>query len=215
MQGTASHLPADAATRPGFALTGWAIVGWSSAAVVAVELAILWFAGTGEEGVRMAVRATARTSLVLFGLAFVASSWFRLRPGRFGAWLLSNRRYLGLSFASSHAIHLAGILVLAFAFDQSFPAATVLVGGFAYVLIFAMAATSFDRTAAWIGPRAWRRLHGLGARTIWFVFFVSYLPGRRSGALSLGAFVLVVTLAAVRTAALWKIRRGAARAAAR
>jgi methionine sulfoxide reductase heme-binding subunit len=36
-------------------------------------------------------------------------------------------------------------------------------GGLAYGFIAAMTATSFDRTAAWIGPKAWRALHTIGA----------------------------------------------------
>ena len=33
---------------------------------------------------------------------------------------------------------------------------TLVSGGIAYAFIVAMAATSFDRTAAWVGPAAWR-----------------------------------------------------------
>jgi hypothetical protein len=39
-----------------------------------------------------------------------------------------------------------------------------------------MTLTSFDRTAAWIGPRAWRILHTTGVYYIWLIFFISYLP---------------------------------------
>ena len=45
-----------------------------------------------------------------------------------------------------------------------------------YVAIAAMTATSFDRTAAWLGPRRWRRLHLTAGYLIWFVFLASYLP---------------------------------------
>ena len=38
-------------------------------------------------------------------------------------------------------------------------AASYIFGGIGYAFIIAMAATSFDRTAAAIGPRAWRILH--------------------------------------------------------
>lgn len=49
-------------------------------------------------------------------------------------------------------------------------------GGFAYVLIAAMAATSSDRAVARLGPRRWRRLHTLGAWYVWIVFAQSYAP---------------------------------------
>ena len=43
-----------------------------------------------------------------------------------------------------------------------------------------MAATSFDRAAAAIGPRAWRILHLTGGYYLWFQFMVSFgmrIPG--------------------------------------
>ncbi len=49
-------------------------------------------------------------------------------------------------------------------------------GGLAYVFLAAMTATSFDRTAAWLGPRAWKALHTAGVYYLWLIFFVTYLP---------------------------------------
>ncbi len=57
------------------------------------------------DGVRMVIRFTARTSLVLFCLAFSAAALARLWPNASTRWLRRNRRYLGVSFAASHAIH--------------------------------------------------------------------------------------------------------------
>ena len=189
-------------------LAGWPIVGWATLIVVAIQLAVFALAGTGEEGVRMAIRASARTSVVLFGLAFVASSLYRLAPGTFTRWLLANRRYFGVSFACSHAIHLAAIVTLARVFGAELPALIIGVGGLAYVFIAAMTATSFDRTTRWLGARNWHRLHGFGARYIWFVFFVSYLPkpGEQITPIPSLFFALVVAMAAIRTAAWWKAR---------
>jgi sulfoxide reductase heme-binding subunit YedZ len=45
-----------------------------------------------------------------------------------------------------------------------------------YAFIIAMTATSFDRTAALIGPTAWRWLHTAGAYFIWFDFAKSIFP---------------------------------------
>jgi sulfoxide reductase heme-binding subunit YedZ len=55
------------------------------------------------------------------------------------------------------------------------PAATIL-GGVAYVFVAAMVATSFDASAAWLGPRRWRLLHTGGLYYLWVVFFVSFAP---------------------------------------
>jgi hypothetical protein len=39
-----------------------------------------------------------------------------------------------------------------------------------------MVATSFDRTAAWLGPRRWSALHTAGMYWLWFIFFASFAP---------------------------------------
>jgi hypothetical protein len=159
---------------------GWALVGWTAAAIAVMSVVVLAAAGTGEPGIRMLIRATARTSVVLFTAAFVASPLRRAWPGRASCWLLANRRYLGVSFAVSHVGHLLAILALAgwsvrkMVADAG-PGVTFL-GGVAYLFVVAMTATSFDRTAAWLGPRRWRRLHTAGVWWLWVVFFASFVP---------------------------------------
>ena len=46
----------------------------------------------------------------------------------------------------------------------------------AYLVILAMTATSFDRSAAWLGRTHWKRLHTAGGYYVWLVFFVSFAP---------------------------------------
>jgi methionine sulfoxide reductase heme-binding subunit len=48
----------------------------------------------------------------------------------------------------------------------------LVIGGIAYAFIFAMAATSSDRSAAWLGPRKWKVLHKVGSYYIWLTFVV-------------------------------------------
>lgn len=159
-------------------IAGWPIVGWSSLVVVTMTLAILATRGSGEEGLRATIQATAKTSFILFISAFIASALNRLWPTPLSRWMLTNRRYLGVSFAVSHSVHLAAIVTLAYRLGDKFEvsAATLLGGGLGYVFIIAMTATSFDRTAAWVGRRAWRTLHTTGVYIIWFIFFATYLP---------------------------------------
>lgn len=160
--------------------SGWPIVGWTAVAVAGIVAALLAVAGTGEPGIRLVIRATARTSVLLFGGAFVAAALDRAWPTRASRWMLANRRYLGVSFAVSHFVHLLAIIALAgwslrrAAADAGLP--VVLLGGTAYLFLLAMTATSFDRTAAWLGPRAWSRLHTTGVYVLWTVFFVSFAP---------------------------------------
>lgn len=159
-------------------LEGWPLVGLAALAVGLPCLAIVAAGGGGLDDIRLVIRITARTSLVLFCLAFTASALARLWPGGFTRWLRRNRRQVGVSFAVSHAMH--GLAIIGFAvtapelFAAQVPTATLIGGGLAYLLIAAMAATSFNRTAALLGPRAWKILHVAGSYYIWIVFFQSF-----------------------------------------
>jgi hypothetical protein len=100
-----------------------------------------------------------------------------LAPSELTRWQRRNRRYLGVSFAVSHFIHLAAILSLA-ALDSTLfwkltNLSTIVLAGTAYLFIAAMTATSFDRTAAWLGARRWRLLHLVGGWYIWVSFAVA------------------------------------------
>jgi sulfoxide reductase heme-binding subunit YedZ len=188
--------------------TGWPMVGWSTTIIAALMATLLSSLGTGEVGLRAVVRSSAQTSFVLFLSAFSASALSRMWPTPATRWLRVNRRYLGVSFAASHFIHLAAIVALAYAVpDFERDAATLIGGGMAYVFIAAMAATSFDRSAAWIGPRAWRTLHLTGAYYVWFIFFISYLPRTLLESAWYAPFVLLLLAAVGLRAIAWRKRR--------
>ena len=159
---------------------GWPIVGWAALAVAAMIAVIIGVVGIGEDGIRMLIRATARTSVALFGAAFVASALHRARPGAVTRWLVANRRYVGVSFAVSHFAHLGALVALAHWSVGGMAAAakptTLVLGGIGYVFIAAMVATSFDRTAAWLGARRWSTLHTTGMYWLWFIFFATFAP---------------------------------------
>lgn len=159
-------------------MNGWPIVGWATLAVLAIVAAVFAVEGTGLEGLGMAIRATARTSVVFFTLAFAASALRRRWPNAGTAWLLRNRRQLGVSFAASHLVHLLLILTVAGWTVEGFltvrPMVTIVGGGIGYVFLALMTLTSFDRTAAMLGPRNWRRLHVTGAYYNWFIFAQSF-----------------------------------------
>src|SRR5260370_1474133 len=136
--------------------------GWRLFAVLTLALIALsiWIAGMRQfeaDGVRMVIRFTARTSLLFFALAFSAAALARLWPNGWTRWQRRNRRYLGVTFAASHAIHALAIACFAAMspelFVQATSAASYIFGGIGYGFIIAMAATSFDRSAAAIRPR--------------------------------------------------------------
>lgn len=176
--------------------------GWHLLATLTLSLIILslWIASMRQfeiEGMRMVIRFTARSSLLLFCLAFGAAALAQLWPNAWTRWQRRNRRYLGLSFAASHAIH--AVAIVAFAkmdpagFAEATSAASYIFGGIGYAVIVAMSATSFDRTAALIGPRTWRALHLVGGYYLWFQFMVSF--GKRVPAMPLYAAFLIPLLA--------------------
>jgi len=157
--------------------------GWRLFAVLAVTLTTLciWIAGMRQfevDGVRMVIRFTARSSLLLFCLAFGAAALARLWPHPWTRWLQRNRRFIGVSFAASHGLHAMAIAAFAAMDPGGFAAATNLgsevFGGIGYAVIIAMTATSFDRTAQLPGPRAWRLLHLTGGYYLWAQFMVAF-----------------------------------------
>ena len=156
---------------------------WRLLAVLTLVLTALstWIAGMRGfevDGVRMVIRFTARSSLLFFCLAFAASALALLWPASGTRWLRRNRRYLGLTFAASHAIHAVAIVCFATMapalFKEGTSLASFIFGGIGYAFIAVMAATSFDRSAAAIGPRAWKILHTTGIYYLWFQFMVSF-----------------------------------------
>jgi sulfoxide reductase heme-binding subunit YedZ len=175
--------------------------GWRLFAVLALTLIVLclWIAGMRQfevEGVRMVVRFTARTSLFLFCLAFGAAALARLWTNAWTRWLRRNRRTLGVTFAASHGLHAIAITAFAAMDPAGFAAATSLAsyvfGGIGYAFVIAMTATSFDWTAAAIGPRAWRILHLSGGYYLWFQFTASF--GKRIPDMPLYSLFLVPLL---------------------
>src|SRR5450631_4118875 len=145
--------------------------GWRLFAVLALTLIALsiWIAGMRQfevDGVRMVIRFTARTSLLLFCVAFSAAALARLWPNAWTHWQRRNRHALGATFAASHGIHAVAITAFAAMDPAGYAAATSIAsyifGGFGYAFIIAMTATSFDRTAKALGAQAWRRLHLVG-----------------------------------------------------
>lgn len=158
-------------------MNGWRLFGVLTALLGAMALVLLAMNDWNVDGVRVVIRATARTSLLLFVLAFTASALAELAPSDLTRWQRRNRRYLGVSFAASHFIHLSAILALA-ALDRELfwkltNFTTIVLAGTAYLFIAVMTATSFDRTAAWLSPRNWRRLHLIGGWYIWISFAVA------------------------------------------
>ncbi len=177
-------------------LDGWPLLGLLSLLLTAMFGICLASHGGDVTGVRAAIRLTARTSLVLFALAFSARAMATLWPCGLTQWQHRNRRQLGLSFAVSHTLHAAAIVAFSFmdpaGFREHVMPATLVSGGIAYVFILAMAATSFDRAVAWMGASSWWALHWMGGYYLWLSFIVT--NGKRIGQSPLHALPVALML---------------------
>ena len=165
------------AYKPSAVLNKWQLLALISAVLLLMAIAFLAL-NPNLVGVRQVIRATARTSLLLFCVAFIASSANRRYSSRFTHWIRLNRRYFGLGFAVSHAIHAAAIVAFAVldteTFDMTSSVGSRISGSIGYIFIVLMAATSFDRTAAWLGARSWKILHTAGVYYIWVSFVIAF-----------------------------------------
>lgn len=163
------------------------------------------------EGWHFAARWTARVGLPVFLAVYLASSLGRLYPAGWSRALLRDRRWWGLGFAASHTVHLVALVTYLQISGTPRTLASLIPGGIAYLLLFAMALTSSDAAMRTLG-RNWKRLHTLGIHYIWFIFFISSVgrvldPAKRTP----GLIEVALTLAAlaVRVAA-WRRKRAGA-----
>jgi DMSO/TMAO reductase YedYZ heme-binding membrane subunit len=168
--------------RPARAARAATIAAFCAVAALGATTALLighGLADTPVEQWRLAARYTARFSVTIFLVVFVVSSWNRLAPSTTSRFLRKRRRALGLAFATAHTIHLGALVTFNVVAGEVPKLATLVVGGGAYVVMFAMVATSNDASVRRLG-RNWVRLHKLGIYWLWFVFSFSY-GGRAFG----------------------------------
>ena len=170
-----------------------------------------------EQAWRSAIRLTARSSAVLFLLAFGAAAATTLWPGKFTRWMRGNRRYLGLSLATSHTIHAFTFLSLAgqsqLLADQVLPKGMVVLGSIGYFFIYALAATSSNKAQAILGMRWWRRLHVVGTHWLWLQFLISFIKHAPDHPEDWVGVVLVVAVMTLRIVARLKVNPGSQTAA--
>jgi DMSO/TMAO reductase YedYZ heme-binding membrane subunit len=149
------------------------------------------------EGARLAARWTSRVGVPLFLTAYLASALWRLKNNLVTKTLVQRRRQWGLAFAWSHSVNL--LLLTYFLVLARTPQAviTVIGGGLAYVLFYAMALTSNDWSQRKLGKN-WQRLHRFGIHYIWFIYTFTYAgrlgdPGMRHvGIIGTGLFLLAL-----------------------
>ncbi len=133
----------------------------------------LWTGGDLTDQWSRAARWTARVGLPIFLLAYSASSLAKLWPNSITRTLWQNRRWWGLGFAACHTAHLYALVRFLQISGEDRPLPALAAGGLAYVLMFAMAATSNDAAMRAMGHN-WKRLHSAGVHYLWLIFTLSY-----------------------------------------
>jgi DMSO/TMAO reductase YedYZ heme-binding membrane subunit len=147
--------------------------------MVIVGITFLIF-GLSEESLRLSLRETARISVAIFLLVFIASSFHQLSRSRISKWLMINRRYLGISFGASHLIHLVLIVWLIYSYSSGnllsiAPLNSYMVGGIGYIFIIAMLITSNNQSMKRLGRKRWKILHTSGMYYLFLSFIMSFV----------------------------------------
>jgi methionine sulfoxide reductase heme-binding subunit len=139
-----------------------------------VAIAILTQLGADNHGIREALRATARTSLVLFVLAYIASPLHRIRPSAFSLWLLRNRATIGVSFGLCLSSHIFLIIWLFVRQAPTIPTgvgpADFLIGIPGLIAVVFMVITSARKVRQAMSTLWWNRLHKYGIHLVWFIY---------------------------------------------
>ena len=139
---------------------------------------LFFFNEFNESTTRQAIAVSARVSAVLFCLAFGASSIHYFFKNAFTWWLRMNRKYIGISFAVLHLVHLGFLGILQQNFHAVFNQAktiSLLGGGLAYFFVVLMLLTSFPYFSKYLSKKQWIVLHTVGGYWIWYIFIRSYI----------------------------------------
>ncbi|MEN2394001.1 ferric reductase-like transmembrane domain-containing protein [Pseudomonas halotolerans] len=159
-----------------FRFQGWSLFSLLAALVLLMTALTLALSPDLTEGVRSAIRATARSSFALFLLAFTASAFAVLVPSPLSRSLVRERRFIGLAFAFSHLVHAVLIYSYGQLNPEFWPGRTTvgnIPGSVGYVFILLLALTSFKSTTRLIGAKAWKRLHVSGMWVLVAIFAYS------------------------------------------
>ena len=173
-------------------LNGWALFFFISLLISFAT--IIEMAQTGlatPQDVSHMISYSVRFAVPIIFLIVGISALQRLFPGPIPAWLLRNRRYIGLSFAVAMAWQGAFIFLMSnfnreYYFEEIFYLRDELEGSTGYIFLTAMVLTSFRFGRKWLTPRQWNVLHTTALYFLWAYPFsvywwaLSYYPNPQS-----------------------------------
>jgi methionine sulfoxide reductase heme-binding subunit len=155
---------------------GWEITLLISLFLGSIAFSLLWVHGATEDGFRLLLKATARISFPLFMMSALASSLYKLAPNGLTRWLLTNRRFTGISFAIAYLYHLFGVTGLFWTTGHvGIDGLELALSIICYAFLAAMTVTSFNFLRHKMSPWAWDGLHGIGMLFFWYFFIQEYV----------------------------------------
>ncbi len=175
----------------------WQVVKLAVGLPILLYAAFFFLIGFNEVGTRAAIAWSAKISFTLFCLAFVASAAHLRIRNSLSFWWLMNRKYLGISFAINHLLHLGFLVLLQQVFHPVFDLAastSLLAGGLAYFFVVLMLLTSFETFSKHLSPKNWKLLHTIGGYWIWIIFMSTYFKRVQNIGVEYLPFVLVLIL---------------------
>jgi len=157
----------------------WKLFGVLTVVVSLFALIVSVLAPDRVQSLQYVIRATARTSFVLFLVVFSAASFAKLLPSAQARALVRERRYIGLSFAASQFLHAVALVIYIRTAPEAFwvgrTPATNIPGSIGYLMILLLTVTSFAMPARLVGPANWKRLHLVGVWILAIIFAGSFL----------------------------------------
>jgi hypothetical protein len=154
-------------------------------ATVLVGAVILAIHGFGNDGLRQALRGTARIALILFLLAYVASPLNLLLPSRATQWLVAHRTTIGVYFGLSISTHIMLIIALFIEggwMPKGVNPADLYIGIPGLIFAIFMTVTSSHYFKRLIPSVAWHWAHRIGLHLIWLIYVACLVDsfGRKS-----------------------------------
>ena len=153
----------------------WVFMGTACLVALGLAVAVLAVSGIDPEGIRRALRVTARFSFALFWCAYAGGSLAALFGDRFRPLARQGRNF-GLAFASAHSIHLLLVIWL-YRVSPEPPTSTQDAVFFSIGLLwmYLLALFSIEHLSKMLGPSLWRKLRLVGMEYIMLAFQSDFL----------------------------------------
>ncbi len=159
--------------------------GWNLFWLVALPLSVMMLVELQENdlstaaGVSHMIQFSVRWAVPFIYLVVATSALQRLFPGPIPAWLLRNRKYVGLCFAVAMAwqglfIFLMSTVFRDYYYEEVFYLRDELEGSTGYLFLAALVVTSFRFGRSQLNARQWKLLHRAGVYFLWAYPFSVY-----------------------------------------